>query len=112
MNTSLQIKNLTRDDILTHLDALAAILENCVSGVASVSFMLPFSLDKARSFWRGIAESVGRNERLVLACVDPQDGVIKSVDEIDAVGHRVLHGGDKFVESCIIDEACKQAIRY
>ena len=27
------------------------------------------------------------------------------------VGHRVLHGGDKFVESCIIDEACKQAIR-
>lgn len=26
-------------------------------------------------------------------------------------GHRVLHGGDKFVESCIIDEACKQAIR-
>ena len=43
--------------------------------------------------------------------VDPVDGVIKSVDEIDAVGHRVLHGGDKFVESCIIDEACKQAIR-
>ena len=73
MNTSLQIKNLTRDDILTHLDALAGILENCVNGGASVRFMLPFSLDKARSFWRGIAESVGRNERLVLACVDPQD---------------------------------------
>lgn len=30
MNTSLQIKTLTRDDILTHLDALADILENCV----------------------------------------------------------------------------------
>ena len=43
--------------------------------------------------------------------VDPTDGVISSVDEIDAVGHRVLHGGDKFVASCIIDEACKQAIR-
>lgn len=42
MNTSLQIKNLTRDDILTHLDALAGILENCVNGGASVSFMLPF----------------------------------------------------------------------
>ncbi len=82
MNTSLQIKNLTRDDILTHLDALAGILENCVNGGASVSFMLPFSLDKARSFWRGIAESVGRNERLVLACVDPQDGVIGTVQLI------------------------------
>ena len=43
--------------------------------------------------------------------VDSEYGVIKSVDEIDAVGHRVLHGGDKFVASCIIDDACKQAIR-
>ena len=50
-------------------------------------------------------------EAVMAILVDPQDGVINSVDEIDAVGHRVLHGGDKFVESCIIDEACKQAIR-
>ena len=49
-------------------------------------------------------------EAVMAILVDPQDGVIKSVD-VDAVGHRVLHGGDKFVESCIIDEACKQAIR-
>ena len=66
MNTSLQIKTLTREEILIHLDALAGILENCVNGGASVSFMLPFSLDKARTFWRGIAESVARGERLVL----------------------------------------------
>lgn len=43
--------------------------------------------------------------------VDPENGVVESVDEIDAVGHRVLHGGAKFTESCLIDEACKQAIR-
>ena len=43
--------------------------------------------------------------------VDPENGVLKSVDEIDAVGHRVLHGGMKFVASCLIDEACKDAIR-
>ena len=43
--------------------------------------------------------------------VDEVNGVVKSVDEIDAVGHRVLHGGAKFTESCLIDEACKQAIR-
>ena len=43
--------------------------------------------------------------------VDPVNGVVKTVDEIDAVGHRVLHGGAKFTESCLIDEACKQAIR-
>lgn len=42
--------------------------------------------------------------------VDPVEGVIKSVDEIDAVGHRVLHGGMKFSDSCIIDDACIKAI--
>ncbi len=42
--------------------------------------------------------------------VDPEYGVIQSVDEIDAVGHRVLHGGMKFSDSCIIDDACIKAI--
>ena len=42
--------------------------------------------------------------------VDAEYGVIKSVDEIDAVGHRVLHGGMKFSDSCIIDDACIKAI--
>ena len=42
--------------------------------------------------------------------VDPQYGVISSVDEIDAVGHRVLHGGSAFTQSCIIDDACIAAI--
>ena len=42
--------------------------------------------------------------------VDPVDGVIKSVDEIDAVGHRVLHGGMEFSDSCIIDDAVIAAI--
>ena len=33
---------------------------------------------------------------------DPEIGVIKSLDEIDAVGHRMVHGGEKFAESVII----------
>ncbi len=41
---------------------------------------------------------------------DAEDGVIKNVSEIDAVGHRVLHGGMKFSDSCIIDDACIKAI--
>ncbi len=43
--------------------------------------------------------------------MDPVNGVLKSVDEIDAVGHRVVHGGMKFAESCLIDEACLEAVR-
>ena len=94
MNTSLQIKSLTREDILTHIDALAGILANCVNGGASVSFMLPFSLEKGRSFWRGVAESVGRNERLVLACVDPQDGIIGTVQLITDQPENQPHRAD------------------
>ena len=42
--------------------------------------------------------------------VDPVEGVIKSVDEIDAVGHRVLHGGMEFSDSCIINDEVIAAI--
>ena len=42
--------------------------------------------------------------------VDAEYGVIKSVEEIDAVGHRVLHGGMEFSDSCIIDDAVIAAI--
>jgi len=42
--------------------------------------------------------------------VDPVEGVIKSVDEIDAVGHRVLHGGMEFFASCIINDEVIAAI--
>ncbi|MDY5033627.1 MAG: acetate kinase [Prevotella sp.] len=33
---------------------------------------------------------------------DPEIGVIKSLDEIDAVGHRMVHGGEKFAKSVVI----------
>ena len=42
---------------------------------------------------------------------DAQYGVIKSVDEIDAVGHRVLHGGMEFFASCVIDDEVIAAIK-
>ena len=50
--------------------------------------------------------------QLVLSTLqDAEMGVIKSVDEIGAVGHRVLHGGTEFSESVIINDAVKAAIR-
>ena len=42
---------------------------------------------------------------------DPVEGVIKSVEEIDAVGHRVLHGGMEFFDSCIINDEVIAAIK-
>ncbi|MBS6524945.1 MAG: acetate kinase [Peptoniphilaceae bacterium] len=37
-------------------------------------------------------------------------GAVKSLDEIDAVGHRVVHGGEAFAESVIIDDEVMKAI--
>ncbi len=38
------------------------------------------------------------------ALIDPEHGVIDSLEEIDAIGHRLVHGGEKFTKSVIIDE--------
>ncbi len=38
------------------------------------------------------------------AITDPRSGVISSLDEIGAVGHRVAHGGDFFAESVLVDD--------
>ena len=40
----------------------------------------------------------------------PEYGAVKSLDEIDAVGHRVVHGGEAFAQSVIIDEKVMKAI--
>ncbi len=50
-------------------------------------------------------------QAVMQALVDPENGVIASMDEIDACGHRVLHGGSKFTASCLVDEACEEAIK-
>ena len=42
---------------------------------------------------------------------DPKEGVIKSLKEIDAVGHRLVHGGEKFNKSVIIDDDVKAMVR-
>lgn len=42
---------------------------------------------------------------------DEKHGVIKSMNEIDAVGHRVLHGAEKFSGSVVVTEAVKEAIK-
>ena len=49
--------------------------------------------------------------QLVLdALTNEKTGVIKSLDEVGAVGHRVVHGGEKFASSCVITDVVKSAI--
>ena len=42
--------------------------------------------------------------------LDPEIGAIKSLDEIDAVGHRIVQGGDLFEKSCIVTPEVEKGI--
>ena len=48
---------------------------------------------------------------MIKALTDPEKGAVKHMDEIGAVGHRVLHGGEAFTASVLINEEVKEAIR-
>lgn len=43
--------------------------------------------------------------------MDPENGVIQNASEIPAIGHRVVHGGDRFSETILIDEKVKTTIK-
>ena len=64
---------------------------------------------------RKIEEHINNHEegiKLVLAqLTHPEYGVISSLDEIGAVGHRVVHGGEKFSSSVLIDDAVMEAMK-
>jgi acetate kinase len=49
-------------------------------------------------------------ELVLNALIDPNYGAIVSMDEINAVGHRVVHGGEKFSSSVIIDHEVMKAL--
>lgn len=50
-------------------------------------------------------------ELVMAALTDPRHGVIGSLDELKAVGHRVAHGGEFFPQSCLVNEDTKEKIR-
>lgn len=47
---------------------------------------------------------------VIAALLDKEHGVISDMSEISAVGHRVVHGGEKFSQSVVITEAVKKAL--
>jgi len=61
-------------------------------------------------------ESVPANDHAVamhLLCkklVDPAQGVLKSLSDVEAIGHRVVHGGETFTEPVIVNEEVKAKI--
>ncbi len=62
---------------------------------------------------KGVSVSNHRQglQLIIDTLLDKSQGVIKDISEISAVGHRVVHGGDSFIESTLIDEEVTQTIK-
>lgn len=55
-------------------------------------------------------DHIKASKQMLKALTDKQHGILGSMDEIGAVGHRVVHGGERFTTSSLIDEECLAAI--
>ena len=107
------------------------------AGSSSLKFTL-FRMDTETVLARGIVERIGQAEpflkyecadgrtlkepapvsthddalRLICAkLVDAGTGTLKTLAEVEAIGHRVVHGGEGFHDSVLIDSAVKEKIR-
>ena len=75
------------------IEGLCEVLADCVEGGASVSFMLPMTRAKAVSFWRNVAKSVARGERLLFVAEDDQ-GIVGTVQVILDLPENQPHRAD------------------
>jgi acetate kinase len=58
-----------------------------------------------------ILDHIKAVEHVLSLLLSPKYGVIKDINEIDAVGHRVVHGGEKFTDSVLITKKLMSALR-
>jgi len=108
------------------------------AGSSSIKYQL-FDMDNESVKAKGLVERIGiegsklthtttgKEDKLVIekpmanhgdamtyvmqAMTDPELGAVASMDEIDAIGHRVLHGGERFTQPCIVDDEVLDGIR-
>jgi GNAT superfamily N-acetyltransferase len=76
-----------------HIEELADVLVDCVEGGASVSFMHPFTRERALRFWRGVAAGVASGGRVVLVAEDAE-GVCGTVQLVLDLPENQPHRAD------------------
>ena len=89
---------------------------NC--GSSSVKYQL-YSWEERRVITKGMIERIGQEypdhktalEQIIDKLTTGSSAVLKSLSEISAVGHRVVHGGEKFKSSVLIDAEVLEAIK-
>ena len=88
-----EIRILTAEDAARERARLAEVLQDCVAGGASVSFMWPFSTDDADRWWGGIVEGVAAGRTVLFGGY--VDGVLTGTVQIGLdVPSNQRHRGD------------------
>ena len=99
---------------LLNMDAVPVVLAKGIVekiGLTYGSFTYkPEGKDKVVAEQPIMDHSVGM-DLILKALVHPDHGVLKSLNEIDAVGHRVVHGGEKFNKSVLITDEVIEKIK-
>jgi GNAT superfamily N-acetyltransferase len=94
MGDEVTIRRVGAGEAAAYVERLADVLLDCVEGGASVSFMLPLAREKACAFWRGVADSVARGERVLLVAEDARGDVVGTVQMIVAQPDNQPHRAD------------------
>ena len=76
------VRSLSAREAREKVPALTAVLIDCVEGGASVGFMAPLAREKARAFWRDVAEDVAAGGRILLVAEDRASGEILGTVQI------------------------------
>lgn len=114
-------------------DRVKVLVLNC--GSSSLKYEV-FEMPKRESLGKGLVERIGEKgsflqqtspkgtirieedmpdhgkamTRVAQALVDQASGILESIEEIEAIGHRVVHGGERFSSSVVIDSEVLKAI--
>ena len=94
MSEDVNVRRIGANEAVACVDALADVLIDCVEGGASVGYMLPLSREKALGFWRGVAEGVARNERVLLIAENRAGEILGTVQLIVAQPDNQPHRAD------------------
>lgn len=94
MSLNVHIRRLDPAQAHERVDALAEVLLDCVAGGASVGFMAPLGAERARSFWRKVADGVQAGERVLLVAEDAEGQVVGTVQLILSLPDNQPHRAD------------------
>ncbi|KGR96755.1 GNAT family N-acetyltransferase [Burkholderia sp. ABCPW 111] len=94
MSDSIDVRCVEPNEAAACIDALSDVLIDCVEGGASVSFMAPLARDKARAFWRDVADGVARGDRTLFVAQHADGRIVGTVQMITRLPENQPHRAD------------------